>query len=88
VTSDHASVSDAVQRYSSSDFAHLCAESFARADEMLIDALPRNTRRAYQNSLRLWCLWYRLRFWGDVTVTRLSFGGSAVPARLHCASIG
>jgi len=62
VASDHASVSDPGQRYSSSDFAHLCAESFARADNILIEALPRNTRRAYLNSLCLWCLWYRLRF--------------------------
>ena len=65
--SEHASVSEPVQRYSSSDFAHLCAESFVRADDilsavLLIDALPHNTRRAYLSSLRLWCLWYRLRF--------------------------
>ncbi len=65
--SEHASVSEPVQRYSSSDFAHLCAESFVRAGDilsavLLIDTLPHNTQRAYLSSLRLWCLWYRLRF--------------------------
>jgi hypothetical protein len=102
VESEHASISDLGQRYSSSDFAHLCAESFARADDilsaiLLIDALPRNTRRAYLSSLRLWCLWYRLRFGAalplpvpisvvqqfllDFTVHRLDESSEADPLR-------
>ena len=62
MASEHASVSDPGKQYSSSDFARLCSESFARANNMLTEELPRNTRRAYLSSLRLWCLWYRLRF--------------------------
>jgi integrase len=44
------------------DPQRLSAESAARLEGILADELAENTRRTYQQALRLWCLWYLARY--------------------------
>jgi integrase len=61
-------MSDATKPDCNPRFAQVCAESFARAEGLLIDDLPENTRRSYRQALRSWTLWHRIRYGGALAL--------------------
>ena len=44
------------------DPERLSADSSARVEAILADELAANTKRAYRQALKLWCLWYLARY--------------------------
>ena len=48
------------------DPQRLSAESAARVESILADELAANTKRAYRQALKLWCVWYTARYGGPL----------------------